>query len=51
MVSCDCQCSVAFRHGAVGCFVVFSDQSNLLLGLKARLSALHEALPDVNVKV
>ena len=42
---------MALRHGAVGWFVVFSDQAHLLLGLKARLSALHEALPDVNVKV
>ena len=32
-------------------FVVFPDQTHLLLGLKARLSAVHVALPDVNVLV
>ena len=32
-------------------FVVFPDQTHLLLGLKARLSAVHIALPDVNVLV
>ena len=32
-------------------FVVFHDQTHLLLGLKARLSAVHAALPDVNVLV
>ena len=32
-------------------FVVFPDQTHLLLGLKARLSVVHVALPDVNVKV
>ena len=32
-------------------FVVFPDQNHLLLGLKARLSAVHVALPDINVKV
>ena len=31
-------------------FVVFSDQTHLLLGLKAILSAIHVALSDVNVK-
>ena len=32
-------------------FVVFPDQTHLRLGLKARLSTVHVALPDVNVKV
>ena len=32
-------------------FVVFSDQTHLLLALKARLSAMQVALPDVYVKV
>ena len=32
-------------------FVVFPDQTHLLLGLKARLPAVHVALPDVNVLV
>ena len=30
-------------------FVVFPDQTHLLLGLKAKLSAVQVALPDVNV--
>ena len=30
-------------------FVVFSDKNHLLLGLKARLSDVHVALPNVNV--
>ena len=53
---CDCHCSVALLHGAV-CwsavcvFVEFPDQTHLLLGLKARLSAVHVALSDVNVLV
>ena len=56
LVSCDCRCSVALPHGvdgwsAVYVFVVFSDQTPLLLGLKARLSDMHVVLPDVNVKV
>ena len=32
-------------------FVVFHDQTHLLLGLKARLSAVHVAPPDVNVLI
>ena len=32
-------------------FVVFPDQTHLLCRLKARLSAVYVALPDVNVKV
>ena len=32
-------------------FVLFPDQTHLLLGLKASLSAVHVALPDVNVLV
>ena len=31
-------------------FVVFPDQTHLLLGLKAILSVVQVALPDVNVK-
>ena len=32
-------------------FVVFPDQTHLLLGLKAILSAVHVALPDVNLLI
>ena len=32
-------------------FVVFPDQTHLLLGLKVRLSAVQVAMPDANVKV
>ena len=54
-MSSDSQCSVTLPHGAMGwsavCFVVFPDQTHLLLGLKARLSTVHSALRDVNVNV
>ena len=46
---------MAHPRGVMGCSAVcvcgISDQTDLLLGLKARLSTVHVALPDVNVKV
>ena len=56
-MSCDCQCSVALPHGAVGlsavCVCGISLSNSLTVVLKTILSAVHVyiALSDVNVKV